>query len=309
VFLLAPYAVNVYFAVTIKTRIYHNAFAAAWFNAYSKWFTSLVIFTGACHSALCLVSSNLFGHKMLSSGLTRHELLQNSKLARLRIIGNICMENVPQIIIQFVYVLNVRGEMETAADLVAVVFAFIASLLSILTGLASFCMERQSRSLINVAKYYVSLTIDQHASSEDRTITKQEKRSIVLNKGRRSSLAHQMAQIFGVPPNNIAVGGATVSKYGVVLFVVQYMNEERGLIATHLPALYSRFAQQMNRVLRTHFNLGRQFVVTFHEEMPDLILGLARVNAGAVQLTYNDRDLDGDMTKQMHAAVAISNKH
>ena len=76
VFTLFPYIANLIIASRIKEIIRNNAAAKGWFQYHTPVFTFLVIISGGCHAALALVSSNVFGIKILSCGLTRYELKQ-----------------------------------------------------------------------------------------------------------------------------------------------------------------------------------------------------------------------------------------
>ena len=78
-----------------------NDAAKAWFTNYSTLFVILVVCSGGCHPSLTLVSSNIFGLWLFNSGLTLYEL---RKLQKIKIIGTILLENVPQLFCQFLYV-------------------------------------------------------------------------------------------------------------------------------------------------------------------------------------------------------------
>ena len=100
-FTILPYLCNLIIAGRIKRIIRNNDAAKAWFTDYSTLFVLLVICSGGAHPSLALVSSNVFGLWFLNSGLTLYELRQ---LQKIKIIGTILLENVPQLFCQFLYV-------------------------------------------------------------------------------------------------------------------------------------------------------------------------------------------------------------
>ena len=64
------------------------------FENHSKVFTALTALTGGSYAALALVSSNVFGLNLTSSGLVKHELKQ---LAGIKIRHSVLLENAPQV--------------------------------------------------------------------------------------------------------------------------------------------------------------------------------------------------------------------
>ena len=100
-FTILPYLGNLVIAGRIKRIIRNNDAARAWFTDYSTLFVLLVVCSGGAHPALALVSSNVFGLWFLNSGLTLYELRQ---LQKIKIIGTILLENVPQLFCQILYI-------------------------------------------------------------------------------------------------------------------------------------------------------------------------------------------------------------
>ena len=98
---------------------------------------------------LSVVSSNVFGIKIFSCGVTQYELKQ---LGKIRIIGTVLVENIPQLICQALYTVALTragGTMTTAVQA-----AFIASTLSIISSSTSYLIERDT-SDTKVVQYYL----------------------------------------------------------------------------------------------------------------------------------------------------------
>merc|ERR1712228_67059 len=158
-FLVFPYVSNLYIAAHIENYVGTNESAKSWFRSYSKTFTMFVVLTGGCYPAVVLVSSNIFGMNVFSSGLTKFEL---KKMSKIRVFSTIFLENVPQILFQIIYTAAI-GEVSNA-----VIFAFIASVLSVLSTVISFLIDRSALDAKNVIQYYLVTNV-QNRSSESTT--------------------------------------------------------------------------------------------------------------------------------------------
>ena len=135
-FVALPYAANLRMASRIKgiAGIRGNESARTWFETRAAIFTALVAVTGGAYPALSLVSSNLFGLSILNSGLTRYEL---RRLAKIKVLYSVLLENVPQCVFQALYAVAI-AETEGIPD--SVLFAMTASVLSVISSVLSFCI-------------------------------------------------------------------------------------------------------------------------------------------------------------------------
>ena len=96
-------------------------------------FFILVVTTGGCHPVISLVSSRIFGLKLLSSGLSKYEL---GKLLKIKIFTTVYLENIPQIFVQGLYSVRIENITE------AVAVAFAISVLSIITTLIEYLLKK-----------------------------------------------------------------------------------------------------------------------------------------------------------------------
>ena len=135
---MIPYIANLIIASRIKELIKRNVAARSWFQGYTPIFAALVVLSGGCHAALAVASSNVFGLKIFSCGVTKYEM---KKLGKIRIIGTVIAENIPQLIFQAIYTVALirSGKIMTTA----VQAAFIASSLSIVASTLSYFIERK----------------------------------------------------------------------------------------------------------------------------------------------------------------------
>merc|ERR1712025_1045354 len=101
-FVVLPYALNLWMAATIKRAngvLSKSPWAQQWFENNAKVFTMLVALTGGTYASLCLVSSNVFGLSVTSSGLTKFDLRRMVAIK----VKTILLENVPQLAFQLLY--------------------------------------------------------------------------------------------------------------------------------------------------------------------------------------------------------------
>ena len=249
-FTLIPYLANLIMATRIKEMNKSNATAKAWFQENTAIFAILVAVTGGCHAALALVSSNVFGLNIFSCGLTQYELKQMGKL---KVIGTVIIENIPQLICQALYSMGLGGEITAA-----ILLAFVASALSIIASTLAFLIERDT-SDTKVVQYYLftecslraqrlaSITNDEDdmgtlatknrkgeiidaleavssrakmSYSSQNTLTDQEKENFINNRGRTAALGEQVAELMETHAKNIEIGHSMITKYGIITHVV-----------------------------------------------------------------------------------------
>ena len=294
VLIFVPYIANLCLAWKIKKWIGDNDEAQKWFNSYNPIFTALVVLSGDCYTALCVVSSNVFGLKILSCGFTQYEL---RKLGKIRIIGFV-LENIPQLIFQILYtVALVRiGDKITPA-----VFAVLsASLLSIISISLSYLIERDASNATAVEfhvmtrcssdksiKFDFAASLPRDALDSDESIllspsrptqsriTPREKRTFADNCGRTQALGKEIAGVFGIHPKNIEVGNSKISEGGAETYIVCYVYDGdikdknmdiNGKSVRLTPVYYvaQKFEEKqiaINGVFRKHFSLGQDFEV------------------------------------------------
>ena len=151
-FVVLPYFSNLLYAARIKSRIQSNEKAKSWFESNSTVFVVFVVVTGGCYPALALISSNVFGHDMFSSGLTQFEL---RSFSRIKVVNTVFLENVPQLCVQMLYVYAVGSVTDSVAA------AFVASLLSAMGAVLSYFIQADTAHLLPV-QYRLELRCDRH---------------------------------------------------------------------------------------------------------------------------------------------------
>eukprot|EP01084_Bolivina_argentea_P022927 42645_1 len=302
VFVIVPYVANIIVASRIKNIIKTNQTAKAWFGAYTMIFCLFVVFTGGCYAALALVSSNAFGLKVLSSGLTLYEL---KSLTNIKIFGSVVLENVPQLMLQLLYA-SERGITQSVA------IAFVASMLSVVATLLGYLIERNGNEVKHV-EYYLTiqckrcnppleqtlnvnvshrtLAIDQNVpsivspgsdmspSGYGNKLTDQETENIMNNRGRTEALSEGLAALFQTQPKNIEVGSTLVHSYGAIIHVVhmvdqsevdimrQELDDDEIIVNPYFytQQLFSSLKNEITGLFRIHFKLGQDCFVEYDD--------------------------------------------
>jgi len=252
-FVVGPYFVNLFVAARIRTYgnvIRRNEAASTYFEHKQKLFIFLVVLTGGCHPALEMVSSNIFGLPLFSSGLTRYELKQ---LAVVKVFNTVVLENVPQLIIQIIYTVAIGG----ATDNVR--FAFIASVLSVIATLLSFCLNRGDGDEAP-AEYYLSVQCTRGDRGLEATnkLTDDEEQKIRKNRGKRLQLSKALATMWHIPSKCIEIGATVLGDHGARVHVVHYNGN-----AQAIELKYGEMQGRVTQMLTQHFELSDEFRVEF----------------------------------------------
>ena len=158
---------------------------------------------------LKLVSSGLFGLDFFGAGLLSSEL---RKLSKIKIRCTIIFENIPQIIIQIIYLRLEGFQMVT-------VLALSASLLSVAATLIIYWGEKDLSNEYIVSKYFIKLS----GTSLSRDKPKAALESMMK---RRKWLRTRLTQIFGAGEKQIEIGSIKVQNDGVVLHVQHLIFEK-----------------------------------------------------------------------------------
>ena len=311
--IVVPYILNLLIAANIKKLIRENNAAKAYFQNSAAIFTLFVVMSGGAYPALAVVSSNIFSLSIFNSGLTHYEL---KKLSKIKLFGTIILENLPQLVCQILYSYVVGYPSQTTQ------LAFTASLLSVLASTLSYWIEKNSADTTAV-EYYLSFECAQKRTTNDDKglstfnkrgelipaqsagntedifdengkkieklgITKDEKELFSKNKGLKSKLSGQMAQIFGISESNIEIGYVQITKYGIIMHIVHYVystdieeledalhdEEEMNISIGRVPAyfceqLHLGNAKEINQVFREHFKMqNADFSVCYSKRYP-----------------------------------------
>eukprot|EP01083_Nonionella_stella_P145094 453992_1 len=294
VFIVLPYSVNLFFAIRIRRKLpKKNKMAISYFTSRSLFFVSLMILCGGCFPALTMVSSGVFGLKQLNSGLTLHELRQ---MNRIKMIGTIWLENVPQLMIQIMYA-NAIGNISLNTA-----FSFVASTLSILVVVTSYLIERTDEN-ITTFTYFVHVKKENNQSAElDGELSEDEKKTFVANKGKTEGLGKEICASFGCNYKDIEVSkNSEITDNGLDLYVIHHTHSHMTLRV--IETVYAK--PSMHRKFREYFDLSSDFVVQFkrtargdseHEDQQDFTDAMRRLMERQ-KLNFNSADARQDFLR------------
>eukprot|EP01084_Bolivina_argentea_P107535 192270_1 len=271
-FILIPYSVNLFYASRIKSILSQNAAAKSYFDSNSCLFTSLVVMSGGCYSAMSLVSSNIFGLNITSSGLTQYEL---RGLSYIKVFGTVILENVPQLICQLLYAFSINEISQ------AVAISFFASGLSVIGSTLTYMINRDTMD-VKPVHYYLSIeyckTKPCSVSQNSSGINAEEKQKIIDNKGRRYALTVELTKLFRIQSQSIQIGSTMITQSGATIHCLQLIsqnslnnisineNQHDMNVSPHffVKQQYELHGEAVTEIFRTHFGLNNDFAVRFH---------------------------------------------
>eukprot|EP01084_Bolivina_argentea_P299795 516812_1 len=208
IFIVIPYIVNIFVAVNIKNMVSGNNVSVSYFEQRSALFISLVVFSGASYPSLALLSSRLFGIELFNSGLTSHEM---RNLVKLKVFGNVILENIPQTVCQILYIIYLKGEMSQNTTL-----ALVTSFLSIIGTILSYFVQNKNSDC------YVSQYDLQLIKTRENTLTNDEIKLISHKKERKAALRKLLCSALNVEQTNIELGYVKTTNNGFILHVIHY---------------------------------------------------------------------------------------
>ena len=146
IFVVVPWLYNIVFLFWLQgINWMDNVSAASWNRRYRKVLVIATVFSGGIYYSIHLLNSRLFGAKLFSIGLSHRQMLFISQRT---VIANAFLENLPQIIIQILYLMISKHgfSLPVTMALVSSSFSFllalissIANILDDLHGMFLFC--------------------------------------------------------------------------------------------------------------------------------------------------------------------------
>ena len=305
------------------------------FNAYTAVFCLFVVFTGGSYAALALVSSNIFGLKILSSGLTQFELKQ---LSNIKVFGTIVLENVPQLMLQLLYA-SERGVTQSVG------IAFFASILSVIATLLSYLIDRNGNE-VKPVQYYLTIqcqrngngdasdprdrnddnaydgtdgamAVKAHVSHRDITmgnkvtsveetssnpnqLSPKESLNIMNNKGRTELLGMSLAALYQIQPKNIEIGSTLCHKTGATIHVVHMVYQ------TELEIMEQELGQENGITINPYF-YTQQLFISLEKEITELLLNHFKLNHNEFVVLYDD--FTGLNKRKMTRGLTVDNQY
>ena len=122
----------------------NNIQAASWVRVHRKKLVLACMFSGGVYHSTKLFNCRLFGLSMLDMGLSHRQLLFISQKT---IIINALVENLPQIIIQIIYlslensIVDIVVILALASSAISFVSALISSLMNLLDDLSGMLQQ------------------------------------------------------------------------------------------------------------------------------------------------------------------------
>ena len=237
-----------------------------------------LFFSGTFH-VLTLVSSSIFGLKLFSAGLLSSELRELSKI---KIRCTIYFENIPQIIIQIIYL-----RMDTD-DQSITILAMMASLLSVASTLIIYFGEKDIANEYTVAKYFLRLFTTNSVTG----LCDEAKKAMENNQKKKEKLIEELTKIVGSGGDKqIEIGSVTLLDDGLAVHVQHLVTREKMesfkreqnkfniTVDDYIESLYDRKIGKVFEAMWIHFGLSNEPKVSKSEWSVRYQLELGGVNA------------------------------
>ena len=143
-FVLIPYFTNIAASLKIYEKIKHLnlPYSWQWFARNSTVYGLFVLLSGGAYAGLALVNSKLFGMKIFTCGLTQQDL---AEFTSMRVKHNVILENVPQFIVQLMFIIFFDDENGLTSLSGITILAMISTFSSIAIASMAFAFSKQYR--------------------------------------------------------------------------------------------------------------------------------------------------------------------
>jgi len=193
--IVVPALLSLFQVYYFSKRIWgKNDKAREWLIKYSKFLYIASVLTGSSFSAVEIMNSSIFGLSWFEMGLSHKQVVA---FKTQRIYSVILLENVPQLVLQIVYMLQLEGSMHEIA-----ICGSIFSAVSIIVTILSMTMEK---SLIE-SQQYTLIKMDITGKCVLKRTKKCQKRVEKIRSGIATILGCDYALIEILKPRNISKG-------------------------------------------------------------------------------------------------------
>ena len=192
----------------------------AWIRSYSRGLYMMAILCGSSFAAVDIFNSNIFHLSMFNMGLnTRQRALFKNK----RILSNVLLENLPQLIIQIIYVtLTIKAGISTIT-----IVAMIFSTVSIISSIFDFHLS----TLLMQCESITSLQMNIKSEELSDVNTKQFGQIIVHN---RIPICLELSKIIRVDSRLIEILIPIQTKTGCQLTVYIRKNSNDNVVGSNI---------------------------------------------------------------------------
>eukprot|EP01083_Nonionella_stella_P000201 628_1 len=301
-FFLLPYSMNLIFAVIFEKFMDKQGeklsdYTRNYFAKYSTLFAILVIVSGSISASLRLVNSSIFGLDAFHAGFTKYELINMSKF---RVLFTVLSENVPQFLIQLVYVSYFGGRDEEVVTFIFVVSTF-CSISSILSTIMAYVLQKkhiskyQTRFIIEIVSVRDAkeVHLDRGECDQDNPQFKIEVRDVEVRK------LHKRCNLRKIMIGNIAKCLGKLSDNFELLYCVEQMDglTFHGLCSSDncdtLQKLFDKYEDALAQVVRKIYQLNRTGLIKYWE-IKFVVFDVNKVNNKSIQLTKPSKENNGE---------------
>ena len=168
--------------------IYSKHTVQAWIRSYIRRLYMIAILFGSSFAAVDICNSNIFHLRMFNMGLNKR---QQALFKNQRILSIVLFENIPQLILQIIYLMLTKPGDINSNEILITLFAMCFSTISIISSIFSY----KSSSLFIACEAITIVDINIESKQLGNTSVKQFSKIIVH---RRKPIRRELAKIICV---------------------------------------------------------------------------------------------------------------
>ena len=155
-----------------------------WIQSHLRFLYMLSILCGSAFAAVNICNSNLFHLSIFNMGLNKR---QKATFKNERLLSNVILENIPQLILQMIFLILTVGSSISSITLIAMIFSIISMLSTI--------FDYQSSSLFFKCE---SITVIEMSIESKQLANTQHKKFDRIIVHHRNPICHELAKIICV---------------------------------------------------------------------------------------------------------------
>ena len=128
--------------------IYSKHTVQAWTRSYLRLLYAITILSGSAFTAVDICNSNIFHLQMFNMGLNKR---QRAIFKNQRILSTVLCENIPQLILQIIYLILTSESSISPITIIAMIFSLLSIVLSVFNyKLSSLLIECEAITVIEI---------------------------------------------------------------------------------------------------------------------------------------------------------------
>ena len=209
-FIVIPWTINIIFLLAFRYKWANNREVAGWLREHTYKLVAMTMFCGGAQPSIELCNSRIFGIDLFSMGLSKYQMIQNSKF---KVLLTTVLENIPQVFITVYYIVSVKGANDFA---IASLISSTCSIILVIAATALMRGDNLTDQPLEIIMHYKLLSKTQ----------KTQKR--ITRIGLHSYIGKQIANALGINEQMVWVDKHSIGLQTITLNVSITCNNKKG---------------------------------------------------------------------------------